>query len=115
PAAPRPVGAHPQDIVLDNETLSDPELRRRVITANDLPTGLGDMYASLYLLCKAIREHSTVALSGESADELFGGYQQFHDPAIQRAHEFPWLAMEESLGMKPDAILAPGIARTLDL
>jgi asparagine synthase (glutamine-hydrolysing) len=109
------VGAEHLDIVLDNETLSDPELRRRVTTANDLPTGLGDMYASLYLLCKAIREHSTVALSGESADELFGGYRQFHDPAIQRAHEFPWLAMEETLGMKPDAILAPGIAAALDL
>jgi asparagine synthase (glutamine-hydrolysing) len=109
------VGASHQDIVLDNETLSDPELRRRVIAANDLPTGFGDMYASLYELCKAIREHSTVALSGESADELFGGYQQFHDPAIQRADAFPWLAMDDTLGMKPDAILAPGIASTLDL
>jgi asparagine synthase (glutamine-hydrolysing) len=111
----RHVGAEHQDIVLDNETLSDPELRRRVVAANDLPTGLGDMYASLYLLCRAIREHSTVALSGESADELFGGYRQFHDPAIQRAHEFPWLAMQDTLGMKPDAILAPSIAAALDL
>ena len=111
----RHVGAEHRDIVLDNETLSDPELRRRVIAANDLPTGLGDMYASLYLLCRAIREHSTVALSGESADELFGGYQQFHDPAIQRAHEFPWLAMNDSIGMKPDAMLAPGLAGELDL
>jgi asparagine synthase (glutamine-hydrolysing) len=111
----RHVGADHRDIVLDNETLSDPELRRRVIAANDLPTGLGDMYASLYLLCRAIREHSTVALSGESADELFGGYQQFHDPAIQRAHEFPWLAMKDSIGMKPDAMLAPGLAGELDL
>lgn len=109
------VGADHMDIVLDNETLSDPALRRRVTAANDLPTGLGDMYASLYLLCQAIREHSTVALSGESADELFGGYRQFHDPAIQRAHEFPWLAMQDTLGMKPDAILAPDVAGVLDL
>ena len=37
--------------------------------------GLGDMDTSLYLLFAAIREHSTVALSGESADEVFGGYR----------------------------------------
>ena len=39
------------------------------------PVGLGDMDTSLYLLFRAIREHSTVALSGESADEVFGGYR----------------------------------------
>ena len=45
------------------------------------------MDASLYLLFKAIRQHSTVALSGESADEVFGGYRWFHDPeAGQRRH-----------------------------
>ena len=105
------VGAEHQDIVLDNETLSDPELRRRVVRrATTCRAGLGDMYASLYLLCQAIRERSTVALSGESADELFGGYQQFHDPAVQRAHAFPWLAMDETLACSPDEILAPGVA-----
>jgi len=45
---------------------------------------MGDMDASLYLLFKAIRAESTVALSGESADEIFGGYRQFHDPVTQR-------------------------------
>ena len=81
--------------MLDHGTLADPEVRRKVVAAMDLPTGLGDMDASLYLLCKAIREHSTVALSGESADELFGGYRQFHDPGAQRAHTYPWLALDE--------------------
>src|SRR4051794_12906845 len=89
------VGSRHADIVLDHDALADPEVRRTVVAAMDLPTGLGDMYASLYLLCKAIREHSTVALSGESADELFGGYRQFHDPAAQRAHTYPWLALDE--------------------
>ena len=56
-------------------TLADPDVRRTVVTARDLPIGLGDMDASLYLLFKAIREQSTVALSGESADEVFGGYR----------------------------------------
>jgi asparagine synthase (glutamine-hydrolysing) len=85
-------GTEHVDIVLDAEALADPAARRAALTARDLPMGLGDMDVSLYLLCKAIRERSTVALSGESADELFGGYRQFHDPVAQRAHTFPWLA-----------------------
>ena len=50
------------------------------------------MDTSLYLLFRAIREQSTVALSGESADEVFGGYRWFHDPSPGRADTFPWLA-----------------------
>jgi asparagine synthase (glutamine-hydrolysing) len=109
------VGSQHVDIVLDAGTLADPEVRRKVVAAMDLPTGLGDMYASLYLLCQAIREHSTVALSGESADELFGGYRQFHDPAAQRAHTYPWLALDELRFAGAGAILTPGLADELDL
>ncbi|CAL9669453.1 hypothetical protein SUDANB43_07376 [Streptomyces sp. enrichment culture] len=47
------------------------------------------MDASLYLLFRAIRDHSTVALSGESADEVFGGYLQFFDEEALRADTFP--------------------------
>lgn len=108
------VGTEHADIVLGSEALADPEVRRRV-AARDLPTGLGDMDASLYLLCRAIREHSTVALSGESADELFGGYRQFHDPDVQRAHEYPWLALEAARFASPDTMLDPGVAAELDL
>jgi asparagine synthase (glutamine-hydrolysing) len=89
------IGSEHTDIVLDARALADPDVRRKVVEARDLPTGMGDMDASLYLLCKAIRERSTVALSGESADEIFGGYRQFHDPRVQRAHEYPWLALDE--------------------
>jgi asparagine synthetase B (glutamine-hydrolysing) len=32
-----------------------------------------------------------VALSGESADEVFGGYTWFHDPKAVDAATFPWL------------------------
>ena len=72
------------DIVLDHNQLADPDIRRKVVRARDLPIGIGDMDASLYLLFKAIRQQSTVALSGESADEIFGGYRQFHDPVVQK-------------------------------
>jgi asparagine synthase (glutamine-hydrolysing) len=50
----------------------------------------------MYLLFRAIREHSTVALSGDSADELFGGYPWFHLPQAQRADTFPWRAVGPS-------------------
>jgi len=86
-------GTQHQTIVLDHAAIADPAVRRAVITARDSPLSLGDMDASLYLLFKAIREHSTVALSGESADEVFGGYRWFHQPEAQAADTFPWMAV----------------------
>ncbi|MEU9191561.1 asparagine synthase (glutamine-hydrolyzing) [Streptomyces hundungensis] len=87
----RASGTLHQDIVLDARSLADPEVRAKVIRARDLPISFGDMDASLYQLFKAIREHSTVALSGESADEVFGGYKQFFDEDARSADTFPWL------------------------
>ena len=67
----------------------------------------------MFLLFKAIREHSTVALSGEAADEVFGGYSWFHDEAAVKADTFPWLA---GLGNLDGAdFLEPDLATKLDL
>jgi asparagine synthase (glutamine-hydrolysing) len=104
-----------RDIVLDSDQLADPDVRAKVIRARDIPAGMGDMDASLYLLFKAIRGHSTVALSGESADEVFGGYQQFFDPEAQRATTFPWLVRFARHFGDGEDILAPGLTRALDL
>lgn len=84
------VGTDHSDIVLSTSELMDPAHRTAVVGASDLPLG-GDMFTSLYLLFAAISQHSTVALSGESADEVFGGYPWFHDQAAW-ADTFPWLA-----------------------
>ena len=65
----------------------------------DLPAS-GEMDTSLYLLCKAMKEHATVAISGESADEVFGGYPWFRNEAAVNAPTFPWLSMLESLGSR---------------
>jgi asparagine synthase (glutamine-hydrolysing) len=103
------------DIMLDAATLADPQARLAALTARDLPMGLGDMDTSLYLLCHAIRQRSTVALSGESADEIFGGYRQFHDPVAQRAHTYPWLASGIRHLGEADAILNEEVQAALDL
>lgn len=81
-----------QDIVLAAEQLSDPAVRKTVLGARDFPVTFGDMDASLYLLFRAIREHSTVALSGEAADEVFAGYLWFHSPSMIATETFPWIA-----------------------
>ena len=79
------VGSEHTDIVLDTPELMDPSTAPPCSRARDLPLALGDMDTSLYLLFRAIREQSTVALSGESADEVFGGYRWFHDAGARRA------------------------------
>jgi asparagine synthase (glutamine-hydrolysing)/amidotransferase len=79
-------------IMLDTGELTDPGLRSAVVRAWDLPQFFGDMNTSLYMLFRAIRSHTTVALSGESADEVFGGYAWFHAPQAVQADTFPWLA-----------------------
>lgn len=108
-------GTEHQDIVLDSQQLADPEVRARVIGARDIPAGLGDMDTSLYLLFKAIRQHSTVALSGESADEVFGGYQQFFDEEARRADTFPWLVhFAQQFGDDGNVLTEP-LSKALDL
>ena len=57
--------------------------------ARDLP-GMADVDFSLLAFCKEIRNHVKVALSGECADEIFGGYPWYRDPKIRTAEGFPW-------------------------
>jgi asparagine synthase (glutamine-hydrolysing) len=106
------VGSWHQDIVLGHSAMADPDVRRKVIAAQDIPTGFGDVDISTYLLFEAIRKHSTVALSGESADEVFGGYNWFERPEPT----FPWVAGATTSPHAQDLdVVRPELAATLDL
>lgn len=59
--------------------------------ARDQP-GMADIDSSLLWLCKRIKNRATVALSGECADELFGGYPWFYREELFYADGFPWMA-----------------------
>lgn len=84
------VGAEHVIVELDNAEILDPEVRRSVLRAQDLPVSTGDMEYSLLVLCRALKKEMTVALSGEAADELFGGYTWFHDSDAIESDTFPW-------------------------
>lgn len=64
------------------------------VDARDLP-GMADVDASLLLFCKEIKKQVTVALSGECADEIFGGYPWYRDEKIRSRYGFPWAQSTE--------------------
>jgi asparagine synthase (glutamine-hydrolysing) len=51
---------------------------------------MGDMNSSIFLLFKALKEHVTVALSGEAGDEIFMGHLWHHAEAVYSGDNFPW-------------------------
>ncbi len=105
------IGTDHSTVVLDPRALLDPEHRKAVVVARDSPIGVGDMDTSLYLLFGEIRKHSTVALSGEAADEVFGGYPWFHNPKALAAETFPWLLVtgdEAAMPLNPELGLRIG-------
>ncbi|MFI2238491.1 asparagine synthase (glutamine-hydrolyzing) [Streptomyces chrestomyceticus] len=115
-AMARHVGADHTTLMLDTAQLMSPVTRAAVPQACDMPGAiLGDGFASLYLLFRAVRDRSTVALSGEAADELFGGYAWFHDEALRRARQFPWVAAGFDFAPMLRGLLDPGLLDALDL
>ena len=81
------LGANARRVVLTADELD--AVLEEATGARDLP-GMADVDFSLLLLCRAIRSDVTVALSGECADEIFGGYPWYRDPEVRARAGFPW-------------------------
>ena len=80
-------GSEHHVVTLDNVELAD--ALPLAAAERGLP-GMADVDSSLLLFCRAIREKFTVGLSGECADELFGGYPWYHREEILFEECFPW-------------------------
>jgi asparagine synthase (glutamine-hydrolysing) len=89
------VGSQHHTVVVDTPALLESLLAP--LYAHDYPNA-GQMTSSLYLLFKAMKQDATVALSGESADEVFGGYPWFHNDAALKIQSFPWLPLVNGQG-----------------
>lgn len=89
----RYVGTEHESVLLHAADLADPVVAAAALAAQDLPSPIPDLDRSLYLLLRGVRRHATVALLGEIADELFGGYPSFHDPTLLDTGNFPWVSL----------------------
>lgn len=56
-----------------------------------------------------------MALSGESADEVFGGYRWFHDPEAIAAQTFPWLTSVTGKYFDGKTLFAQDVLDTLQM
>ena len=63
---------------------------REAAIARDFP-GMADIDSSLMIFSQVIKKHVTVALSGECADEVFGGYPWFKNVSAEPMKMFPWV------------------------
>lgn len=81
----------------DEESLA--KLLYTSVDAKDLP-GMADVDSSLLYFCSLVARYNKVALTGECADEIFGGYPWFYREDLMEVKGFPWsydLAMRTGL------------------
>lgn len=57
--------------------------------ARDYPC-MADVESSLLYFCGEVSKHFKVTLTGECADEIFGGYPWFYRKDMFERHAFPW-------------------------
>ena len=77
--------------------------------ARDLP-GMADVDSSLLLFCREVKKDVTVVLSGECADEVFGGYPWFTREDELSAETFPWIRNTE----KRVKLFSPALAAAVN-
>lgn len=102
------LGSDHHELVCTNQIQAD--LLYDSIKAHDLPC-MADVDSSLLYFCSQVAKSHKVVLTGECADELFGGYPWFHKPEFFKEGQFPWT---------PDltprlSVLSPSLKRELEL
>lgn len=81
------IGSNHRNVVLDNVQLADALVD--AVYARGVP-GFTDVDSSLLLFCREVKKDFKVCLSGECADEIFGGYPWYHRKEILFEETFPW-------------------------
>lgn len=66
------------------------ESLEEALRARDMP-GMADIDSSFLLFSKEIAKTHKVCLSGECADEIFGGYPWFYKEELYNQPYFPWM------------------------
>lgn len=74
---------------LECSTKDQADLLFDSVKAHDLPA-MADVDSSLLYFCSFVAKHHKVTLTGECADEIFGGYPWFHKKECFMADTFPW-------------------------
>ena len=90
------------------ETLAD--MLYAAVDAKDMP-GMTDVDASLLYFCSLVKKQNKVTLTGECADEIFGGYPWFYRPELMNRDGFPWSADIDAR----TAFLDDDVMKSLDL
>ena len=101
------LGTEHRDVLLTPADLND--ALEEATVARDLP-GMADVDFSLLCFCKEICKDVKVALSGECADEIFGGYPWYRDPEVRAVEGFPWAQNT----YQRLALLSPAVAGSID-
>ena len=81
---------HTEHRVLTASTEEVAKCLSEAVMARDFP-GQADIDSSLLYFCRQIKKKYTVALSGECADEIFGGYPWFYRTEMLDRDFFPWI------------------------
>ena len=104
------LGVHAHHVVLTPEELESGI--EEATLARDFP-GMGDVDVSLLQFAKQIRKSVPVILSGECADELFGGYPWYSDPELRNFDGFPWArSTAQRLELLQPGLLPPECAES---
>ncbi len=91
------LGTNHRYLVCDNDNLE--EYLYKAVDGRDVPC-MADVESSMMYFCEKVAKYNKVALTGECADEIFGGYPWFYKKELYDKDTFPWsvdMSMREQI------------------